>query len=65
MHLITSLPLFLIRTFKFKTKFILRISGYPKLNFLGKSYGRNQMKNYSRLLALHRNSFKIKKRENF
>jgi glycosyltransferase involved in cell wall biosynthesis len=32
-HLITSLPLLLLILFKFKTKFILRISGYPKLNF--------------------------------
>ena len=31
-HLITSLPLFLNLLFKFKTKFILRISGMPKLN---------------------------------
>ena len=30
-HLITSLPLILLIFFKFKTKFILRISGLPKL----------------------------------
>ena len=35
-HLITSLPLFLSKMFKLKTKIILRISGYPKLNFLRK-----------------------------
>ena len=35
-HLITSLPLFLLLFFKFETKFILRISGYPKMNFLRK-----------------------------
>ena len=35
-HLITSLPLTLINLFHFKTKFILRISGYPKLNYLRK-----------------------------
>ncbi len=35
-HLITSLPLFLILCFNFKSKMILRISGYPKLNFLRK-----------------------------
>ena len=35
-HLITSLPLLLLNFFKIKTKFILRISGYPKLNFLRK-----------------------------
>tara|TARA_B100000035_G_scaffold277577_1_gene255950 strand:+ start:152 stop:1282 length:1131 start_codon:yes stop_codon:yes gene_type:complete len=32
-HLLTSLPLILLILFKFKTKFILRISGYPKMNF--------------------------------
>ena len=32
-HLISSLPLLLILLFNFKCKFILRISGYPKLNF--------------------------------
>ncbi len=31
-HLLTSLPLILLIFFKFKTKFILRISGYPKMN---------------------------------
>tara|TARA_Y100000590_G_scaffold444552_1_gene575455 strand:- start:1594 stop:2745 length:1152 start_codon:yes stop_codon:yes gene_type:complete len=38
LHLITSLPLTLLSFFKFKTKFILRISGYPKLNFLRKLF---------------------------
>ena len=33
-HLITSLPLFLNLLFKSETKFILRISGKPKLNFV-------------------------------
>ena len=33
-HLITSLPLTLLAMFNFKTKFILRISGYPKLNLI-------------------------------
>lgn len=32
-HLITSLPLILLILFKFETKFILRISGTPKLGF--------------------------------
>ncbi len=35
-HLLTSLPLILLFLFNFKTKFILRISGLPKLNFLRK-----------------------------
>lgn len=38
LHLITSLPLFLLLLFSFKTKFILRISGYPKLNILRKKF---------------------------
>lgn len=37
-HLITSLPLTLIFFFKFNTKFILRISGFPKLNKLRKNF---------------------------
>ena len=32
-QLITSLPIFLNYIFKFETKIILRISGYPKMNF--------------------------------
>ena len=35
-HLITSLPLILLILFNFQTKFILRISGYPRMNFLRK-----------------------------
>ncbi len=35
-HLITSLPLILLIMFKFKTKFVLRISGLPRLNFFRK-----------------------------
>ena len=38
MHLITSLPLFLISIFSFNTRFILRISGFPKLNFFRKLF---------------------------
>lgn len=33
-HLVTALPIVLFNFFDFKTKFILRISGFPKLNFL-------------------------------
>jgi glycosyltransferase involved in cell wall biosynthesis len=39
-HLLTSLPLFLLIFFKFDTKFILRISGLPKLNFIRKIFWR-------------------------
>ena len=44
MHLITSLPLFLMRMFKFDTKFILRISGFPKLNFFRKFFWKGSNK---------------------
>ena len=37
-HLITSLPILLFNLFDFKTKLILRISGFPKLNFLRKYF---------------------------
>jgi glycosyltransferase involved in cell wall biosynthesis len=33
-HLMTFIPLLLLLLFNYETKFILRISGYPKLNFL-------------------------------
>lgn len=36
-HLISSLPLVLLTLFKFKTSFILRISGMPKLNIFRRS----------------------------
>jgi len=35
-HLVSSLPLILLFLFKFETKFILRISGLPKLNIFRK-----------------------------
>jgi len=35
-HLITSLPLILFNFFSFDTKLILRISGFPKLNYFRK-----------------------------
>jgi glycosyltransferase involved in cell wall biosynthesis len=35
-HLVTSLPLILLILFNFKAKFILRVSGLPKLNFVRK-----------------------------
>jgi len=35
-HLLTFIPFLLLILFNFKTRFILRISGYPKLNFMRK-----------------------------
>lgn len=37
-HLITSLPIFLFLVYNFETKLILRISGFPKLNFFRKIF---------------------------
>ncbi len=37
-HLISSLPLFLILFFNFRCKFVLRISGYPQLNPIRKIF---------------------------
>ena len=48
-HLITSLPIILNNLIKFRTKFILRISGYPKLNFFRKILWKNSSKNLFRI----------------
>lgn len=45
-HLISSLPLILLIFFKFETKFILRISGYPKMNFVRKILWKIGLKNF-------------------
>ena len=37
-HLLTALPIFIFNFFDFKTRFILRISGFPKLTFLRKNF---------------------------
>jgi len=44
-HLITSLPLTLLILFKFKTKFVLRISGFPKLGLMRKLLWKLSLKN--------------------
>ena len=44
-HLITSLPLILFNIFNFNTKLILRISGFPKLNFFRKKLWDKSNKN--------------------
>jgi len=44
-QLITSLPLFIHYVMKFKTKFILRISGLPKLNLLRHFFWKLSVKN--------------------
>lgn len=46
-HLITSLPIFLFLFSNFKTKLVLRISGFPKLNLLRKSFWKISKKKIS------------------
>ena len=58
-HLITSLPLILINLFNLKIKMILRISGFPKLNFLEKNFGNYQKVKYFKLLVLPKIYIKI------
>ena len=53
-HLITSLPLILLIFFNYKTKFILRISGLPKLNFIRKFLWKLAARNFIVLLAPHK-----------
>ena len=48
-HLVTALPIFLFNFFDFKTKFILRISGFPKLNFLRKNFWKRFSKKIFRI----------------
>ena len=57
-HLITSLPLFLLLFFKFETKFILRISGYPKMNFLRKFLWKMTLKKIYLITCPTENTFK-------
>jgi glycosyltransferase involved in cell wall biosynthesis len=45
-QLITSLPMFLLLLFKFNTKFVLRISGLPKLGFFRKLLWRIALKKF-------------------
>ena len=48
-HLITSLPLVVLNLFKPKTKFILRISGMPKLNLLRYFFWKFSSKNLHKI----------------
>ncbi len=48
-HLITSLPILLFNLFSFNTKLILRISGYPKLNYLRKKFWQFSSKKISNI----------------
>ena len=57
-HLITSLPLILLLFFKFDTKFILRISGHPKMNFLRKFLWKLTLKKIYLITCPTENTFK-------
>ena len=48
-HLITSLPILLFNFFSFNTKLILRISGYPQLNYLRKKFWQFSSKKISNI----------------
>jgi glycosyltransferase involved in cell wall biosynthesis len=45
-HLLTSIPIILFKVFKFKTRLILRISGFPKLNFLRNYLWKSSERNF-------------------
>ena len=59
MHLITFVPLFLLLIFNYKTKFILRISGYPKINLFRKIFWRLVNKKIYKVFCPTENTKKI------
>ncbi len=56
-HLITSLPLLLLLLFNFETKFILRISGFPKLGFFRKIFWKLALKKIFIVTCPTKNTF--------
>ena len=50
-HLITSLPIFLMNFLNIKTKLILCIAGFPKLNLLRKSFWKFSKKNIYKVVC--------------
>ena len=58
-HLITFVPLFLLLIFNYKTKFILRISGYPKINLFRKIFWRLVNKKIYKVFCPTENTKKI------
>jgi glycosyltransferase involved in cell wall biosynthesis len=63
-HLITSLPLILLLLFNFKTKFILRISGMPKMNFIRKNLWKLALKKIYIVTCPTNNTLKYLKKLN-
>ena len=64
MHLLTSLPIILNNLFKFKTKFILRISGFPKLNMYRKFLWKRSSKNFFKITCPTKDLLSYLKKEN-
>jgi glycosyltransferase involved in cell wall biosynthesis len=58
-HLISSLPLILSFFFKFEIKFILRISGFPKLNFIRKYFWKFFLKNIYLVTSPTQKTYKL------
>jgi glycosyltransferase involved in cell wall biosynthesis len=57
-HLITSLPIIIFNLFNLKTKLILRISGFPKLNFIRKLFWQKSANNISHVTCPSRQLMK-------
>ena len=63
-HLISSLPLVLLIFFKFETKFILRISGFPKLTFFRKILWKKALENIHYVTCPSQNTLNYIKQSN-
>ena len=63
-HLITSLPLTLLLFYKFETKFILRISGKPQMNFIRKKFWELALKKVHFVTCPTNNTLKYLKKLN-
>ena len=64
-HLITSLPLLLLLIFNFETKFVLRISGLPKIGFFRKLLWRLALKKIYIITCPTKNTLEYIKNFNF
>ncbi|RPF75571.1 MAG: glycosyltransferase [Rickettsiales bacterium TMED254] len=63
-HLVTSLPIFIFKLFNWKTKLILRISGYPKLNILRKIFWKISNNSIFKVTAPTNTTLKLLKESN-
>ncbi len=55
-HLISYVPLILMSIFNYKTKFILRISGFPKMTYLRKLFWKLSNKNLHKIFCPTKNT---------